>query len=50
MDSLDKLKVIQDRLLIAQSNQKSYADQKIRDLQFMIRDIILLKVSSWKVS
>ncbi|XP_069150832.1 uncharacterized protein [Solanum lycopersicum] len=35
-ESLDKVKLIQDRFLMAQSRQKSYADRKIRDLEFMI--------------
>ena len=35
-ESLDKVKMIQDRLLMDQSRQKSYADWKIRDLEFMI--------------
>lgn len=48
MDSLDKLKVIQDRLLTAQSNQKSYTDQEVHDLEFMVRDMVLLKVSPMK--
>ncbi|XP_070009595.1 uncharacterized protein [Nicotiana sylvestris] len=35
-DALDKVKLIQERLRIAQSRQKSYADQKARDVSFMI--------------
>ena len=35
-ESLDKVKLIQDRLLMAQSRQKSYADRKVRDLEFMV--------------
>ena len=31
-ESLDKVKLIQDRLLMAQNRQKSYADRKIRDI------------------
>ena len=35
-ESLDNVKLIQDKLLMAQSRQKSYADQEIRDLEFMV--------------
>ena len=47
-ESLDKVKVIQDRLLMAQSRQKSYADRKIRDLEFMVGERVLLKASPMK--
>ena len=45
---MDKVKLIQDRLLMAQSRQKSYADRKIRDLEFMVGERVLLKVSPMK--
>ena len=32
-DSLEKVKSIQEKLLAAQSRQKEYADQKVRDLE-----------------
>ena len=44
-ESLDKVKLIQDRLLMAQIRQKSYADRKVRDLEFMVGERNLLKVS-----
>ncbi|XP_049393883.1 uncharacterized protein LOC125858209 [Solanum stenotomum] len=44
-ESLDNVKLIQDRLLMAQSRQKSYVDQKVRDLEFMVGEQVLLKVS-----
>ena len=47
-ESLDKFKLIQDRLLMAQSRQKSYADRKIRDLEFMVGERVLLKFSPMK--
>ena len=47
-ESLDKVKLIQDRLLMAQSRQKSYADRKVRDLVFMVGERVLLKVSPMK--
>ena len=45
---MDKVNLIQDRLLMAQSRQKIYADRKIRDLQFMVGERVLLKVSPMK--
>ena len=42
-ESLDKVKLIQDRLLMAQSRQKSYADRKIRDLEFMVGERFYLR-------
>ena len=47
-ESLDKVKLIQDRFLMAQSRQKSYADRKVRDLEFMVGERVLLKVSPMK--
>ncbi|XP_059289331.1 uncharacterized protein LOC132042834 [Lycium ferocissimum] len=46
-ESLDKVKVIQDKLLAAQSRQKEYADRKVRDFEFMVgeQDSILLDES-----
>ncbi|XP_069147031.1 uncharacterized protein [Solanum lycopersicum] len=44
-DSLDKVKLIQDRLLIALCRQNSYVDRKVRDLEFMVGERVLLKVS-----
>ncbi|WMV42961.1 hypothetical protein MTR67_036346 [Solanum verrucosum] len=35
---VDNIRLIQDGLLMAQSRQKSYTNQKIRDLKFMIGD------------
>ena len=47
-ESLDKVKLIQDRLLMAQNRQKSYVDRNIRDLEFMVGERVLLKVSPMK--
>ena len=44
----DKIKVIRDRLKIAQNRQKSYADNHRRDLKFEVGDMVLLRISSWK--
>ncbi|XP_070014214.1 uncharacterized protein [Nicotiana sylvestris] len=43
-DALDKVKLIQERLRTAQSRQKSYADQKVCDVSFMVGEMVLLKV------
>ncbi|XP_070020203.1 uncharacterized protein [Nicotiana sylvestris] len=47
-DALDKVKLIQERLRTAQSRQKSYVDQKTRDVSFMVGEKVLLKVSPMK--
>lgn len=47
-DAMEKVRVIQSRLLTAQSRQKSYADRRVRDLEFMEGDRVLLKVSPMK--
>ncbi|XP_070010400.1 uncharacterized protein [Nicotiana sylvestris] len=47
-DALDKVKLIQERLRMAQSRQKSYADQKARDVSSMVGEKVLLKVSPMK--
>ena len=47
-ESLDRVRVIQAKLLIAQSRQKMYADRKVRDMEFMVGDQVLLKVSPMK--
>ncbi|XP_070003036.1 uncharacterized protein [Nicotiana sylvestris] len=43
-DALEKLKLIQERLRIAQSRQKSYADQKAHDVSFMVGEKVLLNI------
>ena len=47
-ESLDNVKCIQEKLLAAQSRQKEYADQKVRDLEFMEGEQVLLKVLPMK--
>ena len=47
-DSIEKVKSIQEKLLAAQSRQKEYADRKVRDLEFMEGEQVLLKVSPMK--
>ena len=43
-----KVKVVRDNLKIARDRQKSYADNRHRDLQFEIGDQVFLKISPWK--
>ena len=44
----EKVKVICDNLKKARDRQKSYADNRRRDLQFEIGDRVFLKISPWK--
>ena len=44
----EKVKVVRDNLKIARDRQKSYADNRRRDLQFKIGDRVFLKISPWK--
>ena len=46
--TLEKVKVVRDNLKITRDRQKSYADNRRRDLQFKIGDQVFLKISSWK--
>ena len=43
-----KAKIVRDNLKKARDRQKSYADNRRRDLQFEIGDRVFLKISSWK--
>ncbi|XP_070046757.1 uncharacterized protein [Nicotiana tomentosiformis] len=47
-DALDKVKLIQDRLHATQYRQKSYADQRARNVAFMVGGRVLLRVSPMK--
>ena len=44
----NNVKVIRDRLKIAQDRQKSYADNRRRDLEFQVGDRVFLRMSPWK--
>lgn len=44
-DSEEKVKIIRERLRIAQSRYKSYADKRRRELEFNEGDFVYLKVS-----
>ncbi|XP_070041143.1 uncharacterized protein [Nicotiana tomentosiformis] len=47
-DALEKVKMIQDQLCTTQSRQKSYADQRVCDVVFMVGEKVLLWVSPIK--
>ncbi|EOY03318.1 Uncharacterized protein TCM_018216 [Theobroma cacao] len=47
-DATEKIRVIRQRMLTAQSRQKSYADNRRRDLEFQVGDHVFLKVSPTK--
>ena len=47
-ESTEKIAVIRDRILSAQSRQKSYADGRCRPLEFEVGDLVMLKVSPMK--
>ncbi|KAA0037040.1 pol protein [Cucumis melo var. makuwa] len=42
------IKKIRARILTAQSRQKSYADERLKDLEFDVGDIVFLKVAPMK--
>ena len=44
----DKVKVIRDRLKFAQNRHKSYADNRRRDLEFEVGDMVFLRISPLK--
>ena len=44
----EKVKVVRDNLKIAKDRQRSYADNRHRDLQFEISNRVFLKISPWK--
>ena len=46
--STEKIQVVRERLKVAQDHQKSYADNRRRDLEFEVDDMVFLKVASWK--
>jgi hypothetical protein len=48
LDAIEKVKVIQDRLVTAQSRQKSYADKRHRPLEFSVGEHVFLHVSPMK--
>nr|GEW76942.1 hypothetical protein [Tanacetum cinerariifolium] len=47
-ETTKKIIHIKNRLLVARSRQKSYADRRSKPLEFEVKDMVLLKVSLWK--
>ncbi|GJS38539.1 putative reverse transcriptase domain-containing protein [Tanacetum coccineum] len=47
-DTTDKVVLIKEKLKAARDQQKSYADNRRKPLEFEVGDLVLLKVSSWK--
>ncbi|GJT42023.1 putative reverse transcriptase domain-containing protein [Tanacetum coccineum] len=47
-DTTEKIVQIKNRLLAARSRQKSYADRRLKSLEFKVGNMVLLKVSPWK--
>nr|GEU83605.1 putative reverse transcriptase domain-containing protein [Tanacetum cinerariifolium] len=47
-DTTEKIVQIKNRLLATCSRQKSYADRRLKPLEFKVGDMVLLKVSPWK--
>lgn len=46
--TVNGVKLIRERLKIAQDRQKSYADKRRRDLEFEVGDRVFIRVSPWK--
>ena len=44
----EKIRTVHEHLKVAQSRQKSYADNRRRKLEFNVGDQVFLKVSPWK--
>ncbi|GJR34073.1 putative reverse transcriptase domain-containing protein [Tanacetum coccineum] len=47
-ETTEKILQIKDRLKAARDHQKSYADKRMKPLEFSVGDHVLLKVSPWK--
>ena len=46
--TVEKVSLIEEKLKATQSRQKSYADNRIRDLEFKVGNHVFLKVSLMK--
>ncbi|XP_040957915.1 uncharacterized protein [Gossypium hirsutum] len=44
-ETKDKVRLIRDHLIAASDRQKSYADQKSKNIEFTVGDLVFLKVS-----
>nr|GEW88460.1 putative reverse transcriptase domain-containing protein [Tanacetum cinerariifolium] len=47
-DTTEKIVQIKNHLLAARSRHKSYADKRLKPLEFKVGDMVLLKESPWK--
>ena len=47
-DTESKVQVIRQRLKAASDRQKSYADLKMKDIEYEVGDKVFLKVSPWR--
>nr|GEY91130.1 putative reverse transcriptase domain-containing protein [Tanacetum cinerariifolium] len=47
-DTTKKIVQIKNRLLVSRSLQKSYADKRLKPLEFKVGEMVLLTVSPWK--
>ena len=47
-DTEEKVQVIRKRLKVVSDRQKSYADLKMRDIEYEVGDKVFLKVSPWR--
>ncbi|GKF42953.1 putative reverse transcriptase domain-containing protein, partial [Tanacetum coccineum] len=47
-ETSERISQIKDRLKAARDRQKSYADKRMKPLEFSVGDYVLLKVSPWK--
>ncbi|GJT13633.1 putative reverse transcriptase domain-containing protein [Tanacetum coccineum] len=47
-ETTEKIVQIKNHLLTAHSHQKSYADRRLKPLEFEVGDMVLLNVSPWK--
>ena len=48
LETIERMKLVKERMLKAQSRQKSYADKRRRPLEFEVGDQVFLKVSPRK--
>ena len=44
----NKVNVIREKIKITQDRQKSYVDNRRKNLEFEVGDMVFLKVTSWK--
>src|SRR5688572_9445973 len=47
-DAMEKVRLIRERLKLAKSRQKSYSDNRRKDIEFEVNDWVYLKISPMK--